>query len=120
MIYEEDDACRATVPEWLNFPHEDVAVADLVSGRPEQPLDLAETVCRYARQIAENSLTAVLFLEPVEVPPTHELHELAELLPDQIGRRTAGLDLDWLLRQGFRRPYPGYGSRPSADDARYA
>lgn len=120
LIYEEEDAYRATALEWLNAAREDVAVADLVLARLEQPPGLAGPVCWHAQQIVEKSLKAALFLERIRVPPTHELDELAGLLPAQMRHWTAGLDLEWLLKQGFAGRYPDYASRPSADDARRA
>lgn len=120
LIYEQEDAYQATALEWLNAAREDVVVADLALAQLDQPPGLAGPVCWHAQQIVERSLKAALFLEQIRVPPTHELDDLAKLLPDEIRHWTAGLDLEWLRNQGFAGRYPDYGSRPSASDARRA
>ena len=120
LIYEEEDAHRATALEWLNAAREDVAAADLILAQLDQPPGLAGPVCWHAQQIVEKSLKAVLFLEQIRVPTTHELDKLADLLPERMRHWTEDLDLEWLLNQGFSGRYPDYGSRPSADDARRA
>lgn len=120
LIYEQEDAHQATALEWLNAAREDVAVANLALAQLDQPPGLAGPVCWHAQQIVEKSLKATLFLERVSVPHTHELDDLADLLPEEMRHWTAGLDLEWLLNQGFAGRYPDYESRPSTSDARRA
>ena len=65
LIYEAEDAHRATALEWLNAAREDVAAADLILAQLDQPPGLAGPVCWHAQQIVEKSLKAVLFLEQI-------------------------------------------------------
>ena len=113
LIYEEEDAHRATALEWLNAAREDVAAADLILAQLDRPPGLAGPVCWHAQQMVEKSLKAVFLLEQVAVPPTHELDKLADLLPERMRHWTEDLDLEWLLNQGFSGRYPDCGPRPT-------
>ncbi len=84
LIYEEEDAHRAMALQWLNAAREDIAAADLILAQLDQPPGLAGPACWHAQQMVEKSLKAVLSLEQIGVPPTHQLDKLVDLLPERM------------------------------------
>jgi HEPN domain-containing protein len=66
--------------EWLRF-----ALADLAVARGPLPADsLYNLLCFHAQQTVEKSLKALLAYHRVDVPRTHSIGQLIDLLPDEV------------------------------------
>lgn len=67
------------VQRWWQYATEDLQAAELLMQRnPEVP----RHICTFAQQSAEKALKAVLVLEQIDFPKTHDLDLLRNLLPD--------------------------------------
>ena len=89
---------------WLRFSEEDLSVAlRLLSGSPSAP----RHACWLSQQAAEKALKAVLVLEEVEFPFTHDLDALRNLLPGSWSVRATHPDLAELTEWAVETRYPG-------------
>ncbi len=80
----------------------------LLMGRLSSP----RHACFLIQQAAEKALKAVLVLEGIEFPFTHDLDALRNLLPDSWPVRTAQVDLTELTEWGWKPGTPGLGRSP--------
>lgn len=76
--------------------------------------------CFFSQQAAEKALKAALVLEGIDVPFTHDLDALRNLLPESSPVRVAHADLAELTEWGVEARYPGDWPEPSEADARRA
>jgi len=120
LVYEQEDPHIATALEWLGQARDDLEYA-------ERGLDSLDSEPRFANQTSwnaqqslEKAMKAALFLEQIPVPLSHNLHELAELLPDEMREWTTGMDLRGATYQGLGGRYPDWGPNPTVEQARQA
>ncbi len=77
-----------------------------------------DTVCFHAQQCVEKYLKALLVLEEIDFPRTHDLEKLVSLLP---ARARAGLSNEEqakLTEYAAAARYPGWGEIPLAEARR--
>lgn len=99
---------------WLRYARDDLRVAETLEAAPDVP---RRTVGWHAQQAAEKALKAVLVLEQIEFPFTHDLLALVMLIPDERAARGAE-HLRTLTRWGAPERYPGRFREPTAEEAR--
>ena len=99
---------------WLQHAKEDlVAATNGLTDGASKP----RHVCSHAQQAAETSLRAALLLAGNDIPYTHDLVELADLLPSAWRVRDARVDLGSLTRWAVEGRYPGEWKEPTEADA---
>lgn len=111
---EGADERRTEAMRWMRFAKEDLDAAKALAADPEVAVRLA---CTLAQQAAEKALKAVLVLQDVDPPRTHNLQLLADLVPR--AGRVAGIavDLVRLSVWAVESRYPGDWPEASRDDA---
>lgn len=67
--------------DWLGYAYSDL---DIARQEPPTPRVRRETLCFHAQQAAEKAIKAVLLAQRVEVPRTHNLGVLLELVPKAV------------------------------------
>ena len=71
--------------EWLKYANTDYSVALFIQNHHPVPIEI---ICYHCQQAGEKALKAVLALHNEEIPKTHDLYKLLELLsphyPDMI------------------------------------
>jgi HEPN domain-containing protein len=106
-----DDARIAS--RWLSYAEEDLHIADRLLIDPD--LSPRHT-CWHSQQAAEKALKALLLLETGGYRPTHDLHELANLLPEPFAERIPRAGLSLLTQLYIESRYPGrYPEATSAE-----
>ena len=101
------DESASSAAEWLRCARVDLRAAEALRGLPEQET----TVCFHAQQAAEKALKAYLaWLGADDIPKTHDLERLSELIVERGGMQAAPDALDELDDYGIMPRYPG--SRP--------
>ena len=120
LIYEQEDPYEATALEWLDTARLDLLMAERTIAQMDEEPGLAGPISWHAQQALEKSIKAALFLERIRVPRTHELEDLAELLPEAMREWTKGMNLNSLTYRGLGGRYPDYGPNPTPDEARQA
>ncbi|MBM3266565.1 MAG: HEPN domain-containing protein [Candidatus Sericytochromatia bacterium] len=107
-----DDAAR-----WLRFAQEDLESAQTIlreQGRAWR------NACWHALQAAEKACKAVLVLNGIAYPRTHDLDRLVLLLPAEMRSLIAGSDLSWLSEWAIESRYPGDWPEAERQDAERA
>jgi HEPN domain-containing protein len=109
----DQDSIHAVLAEWVEKAEHDLKTAShlLRLGR-ECPTDI---VCFHAQQCVEKYLKAILVLEQIPFPKTHDLEQVSALLPSGC---TSGLDIDQqhlLTRYATAARYPGWRDIPLAE-----
>ena len=88
---------------WLEY-----ALADLAIARIPLPTESKyELLLFHAQQSVEKSLKAVLALNEVDFPYTHNLQRLIELMPETLGQRELLLSATSLTEFAVITRYPG-------------
>ena len=106
-----DDARIAS--RWLSYAEDDLQVADRLLSQP----DLAPRyTCWLSQQAAEKSLKALLLLETGGYKPTHDLHELVDLLPEPLAERIPRSGLSLLTQLYIESRYPGRYAEASSTE----
>ena len=75
-----DPISSGSPEDWLRYAKADLALAQV----PLPAGGLYELLCFHAQQAAEKSLKAVLIHHSIELPRTHNLERLIDLLPAAI------------------------------------
>src|SRR5579864_4609401 len=112
------DARQRKTLEWIRRARSDIKAAEkmLAVGDDFEPY----LICFCAQQSAEKSLKAGLIYAQVAFDLTHDLNDLAYLLPDGWqARRVVGL-LGGLSSYGVETRYPDARKVPTIDDAKQA
>ena len=89
---------------WLRYAGEDLRVAHQLAASPEA---FPRHSCFLAQQAAEKALKAALILAGIEIPFTHDLDKLRNLLPADWRTPTACPDLSALTIWAVEARYPG-------------
>jgi HEPN domain-containing protein len=82
MPPENESPARGSPADWLRHARADLAMATA----PLPVGGLYSTLCFHAQQAAEKSLKAVLIKSGIEVPRTHSLERLLDLLPSSLAK----------------------------------
>jgi HEPN domain-containing protein len=99
--------------EWLDHAREDLRAAET----HHQHAGLAPRgVCWFAQQAAEKAMKALLVLEQIEYPFTHDLVAIHERLPRPLDAASRH-DLRRLSEFAIRGRYPGPWPEPNRQDA---
>lgn len=99
---------------WLQHAKEDLdAATNGLTGGASRP----RHVCSHAQHAAETSLRAALLLADQDIPYTHDLNVLADLLRSAWRVRDARGDLRSLTRWAVEGRYPGEWKEPTEADA---
>lgn len=99
--------------EWLEHALEDLLAAET----HHQHGELApRTVCWFAQQAAEKAMKALLVLDQIEYPFTHDLVATHERLPRPLDA-AARHDLRRISEFAIRGRYPGPWPQPDREDA---
>ncbi len=99
---------------WLSYAEEDLQVADWLLAEPELA---PRYTCWHSQQAAEKALKALLLLETGDYKPTHDLHELADLLPKPLAERIPRPRLSLLTQLYIESRYPGRYAEPTSTEA---
>ena len=107
---------NAWAGQWLDFARSDLEVA---AALVEMPAISPRHVCWHVQQAIEKAIKAVLVLEGVGFPRTHDLDALRRLLPpDWGGDLETTLDLTRVTGWAADARYPSLMDTVSAEDAR--
>ncbi|MDE2966137.1 MAG: HEPN domain-containing protein [Chloroflexota bacterium] len=99
---------------WLSYAQEDLQVADRLLAQD----DLAPRyACWLSQQAAEKALKALLLLETGTYKQTHDLHDLADLLPEALDGRIPRSGLSLLTQLYIESRYPGRYAEATAEAA---
>jgi HEPN domain-containing protein len=110
------DQVLAVVHEWLLKAENDLTTAAHTLKLGEEcPTD---TVCYHAQQCVEKYLKAVLVLEGIDFPKTHDLERLGALLPGEWDHTLTDQDLGLLTEYATGARYPGWGDIPRTEARR--
>ena len=107
---EPESAAEAR--RWLRYAQEDLEVVGQMA-RVARP----RYACWFSQQAAEKALKAVLVLESVDFPYSHDLRRLRDLFPTDWPQGAAPDLLDRLTEWGAEARYPGDWPEPTAADA---
>lgn len=100
-----DEGTLSVVREWVVKAENDLrAGAYLLRMRKNCPTD---AVCFHAQQCVEKYLKAVLVLDGIDFPRTHDLGELAALLPSRIRLHMTVQEQQRLTTYAALARYPG-------------
>lgn len=99
---------------WLIYAEEDLRVTDWLLAQPEFT---PRYTCWHSQQAAEKALKALLLLETGGYRPTHDLHDLADLLPEPLAERIPRPGLSLLTQLYIESRYPGRYAEPTSTEA---
>jgi HEPN domain-containing protein len=101
------------VREWIAKAESDlITAAHTLKLGARCPTD---SVCFHAQQCVEKYLKALLVLERVDFPRTHDLEKLTSLLPVRVRPRFTPSEQAILTDYATAARYPGWGTIPLAD-----
>ncbi|MGI9097322.1 MAG: HEPN domain-containing protein [Solirubrobacteraceae bacterium] len=100
-----DPEADAEAREWLRFADDDLVLAR--GGMTRRQIFRPRQVCFNAQQAAEKAIKALLVAEQITFGFTHDLEQLAQLLPPPRGSTAAVTDLAWLGQWATATRYPG-------------
>ena len=114
VVHDGDGVIEAEALQWLEIVEEDLEVVRwALSSEPPR----LRPACYHAQQAAEKALKAALVFEAIEIPYTHDLTELLDLLPADWPVRTPRAELQQLTEWAAGARYPGGPTAPSAEAA---
>lgn len=99
---------------WLAIARDDLAFAEAGNRDPDAPL---RPVCYLAQQAAEKALKAGLCFLGIEVPRSHNLNLLRNLLPEGFTVKEKYPRLGFLTKWAIQARYPGDWPDATRDDA---
>ena len=88
---------------WLRHARSDLALAQVA--RPDDTL--LEALCFHAQQAAEKALKALLVQEGLDIPRTHSIRALLDLLPPEIDAPDGVVEAAELTEYAVEARYPG-------------
>lgn len=97
---------------WLRFADEDLESATTLL---DNPSPLLRNACLLAQQAAEKAVKAILILEDVRFPRTHDIELLITLLPERV--KMSCPDASELSQWAVESRYPGDWPEPRIEDA---
>ncbi|MEW6669804.1 MAG: HEPN domain-containing protein [Thermodesulfobacteriota bacterium] len=106
------------VSEWVKKAENDLKTAAYTLEMDDEcPTD---TVCFHAQQVVEKYLKALLVLNGIPFPKTHNIEDIMALLPPSSRPKLAEKDQDRLTEYATVTRYPGDYEPISLDEARKA
>lgn len=102
--------------KWSEKAARDLLLAEHALTLPNDrcPFDL---VCFHAQQAVEKYLKAVLILSQAKAPRTHDLAELAGLLPKDFELTVSSHEIASLTPYAIQARYPAVGDEPDPEEA---
>ncbi|MXX18044.1 MAG: HEPN domain-containing protein [Dehalococcoidia bacterium] len=107
---EPESAAEAL--RWLSYAREDLEIAGQMALASR-----SRYACWFSQQAAEKTLKAVLVMESIEFPYSHDLRRLRDLFPEGWPQGASPDLLDRLTEWGAEARYPGDWPEPTAADA---
>lgn len=109
----ERDKVFTVAHEWVLKAENDFknAVHTLKLGK-DCPTD---TVCFHAQQCVEKYLKAILVLEGIDFPQTHDIEKISRLLPARMRPRLTADEQGRLTEYATGARYPGWGTIPLSE-----
>lgn len=114
---DRDEAVREAGLRWWRYAEDDLTVAEQLAQSPEP---VFHTICFASQQAVEKALKTALVFVQVDVPRTHEIDLIRDLLPDDWALREAASDVGWLSVWAIAGRYPGNLPEAQAADAERA
>ncbi|HEX9593964.1 MAG TPA: HEPN domain-containing protein [bacterium] len=112
----ERERVLEVVREWLAKAENDLkTAAHTLKLGADCPTD---TVCFHAQQCVEKYVKAVLVLQGIDFPKTHDLQNLAGLLPGRVRLSLSAEEQGRLTEYATGARYPGWGDIPLAEARR--
>jgi HEPN domain-containing protein len=112
----ERERVLEVVREWLAKAENDLkTAAHTLKLGADCPTD---TVCFHAQQCVEKYVKAVLVLQGIDFPKTHDLENLAGLLPGRVRLSLSAEEQGRLTEYATGARYPGWGDIPLAEARR--
>jgi HEPN domain-containing protein len=112
----ERERVLEVVREWLAKAENDLkTAAHTLKLGADCPTD---TVCFHAQQCVEKYVKAVLVLQGIDFPKTHDLENLAGLLPGRVRLSLSAEEQGRLTDYATGARYPGWGDIPLAEARR--
>lgn len=106
----------SVVREWVLKAENDLkAAAHTLKLKEDCPTDV---VCFHAQQCVEKYLKAVLVLEGIDFPKTHDVEKIVTLLPERFRPDITVDEQRRLTQYATATRYPGWGDLPLADARR--
>lgn len=102
--------------EWLRFAREDLATAEANAECDRVP---PRNACFAAQQAAEKAIKALLVLDQIDFPRSHDLEQLQALVPSGPAVHALDADLPTLTQWAVEGRYPGE-DEATADDVEVA
>lgn len=104
------------IRQWAEKASRDLLLAEhaLTMQKDQCPFDL---ICFHAQQAVEKYLKTLLILRGVTVPRTHDLAELAGILPKDIALGVSAEAIASLTPYAVQSRYPGIGNPEDYDEA---
>ena len=113
-----DEAVLEVVAQWVLKAESDLKTAALLLRvRRDCPTDI---VCFHVQQCVEKYLKAMLVLNAIEFPRTHQISLLLALVPAQVRPVLAPQEQDRLTEYAVTTRYPGDYDPISREEARQA
>lgn len=104
--------------EWIEKAEKDFDAATiLMRARKQRPL---EPICFHVQQCVEKYLKTLLIVNEIEVPRTHNLDIVYNLIPNAVRPSLSKPELDRLTEYAVIPRYPGDYDPVTPDDARDA
>jgi len=113
---QPDGADAGSAREWVRYAQADLALAKV----PLPPRGMYENLCFHAQQAVEKSLKAVLVLARIEVPNTHSIQRLVQLLPPDVPQHESLVPAARLMAYAVSSRYPGENEPVLEDEYREA
>jgi len=88
---------------WLEYAKADLAIARM----PLPAESKYELLLFHAQQAVEKSIKAILVLNDIDFPPTHNIQRLVELLPGRLDQRDLLIAATSLTEFAIIARYPG-------------
>lgn len=114
MQPDDAGAVAAITARWLHYATEDLTEAEAMAQRPEY---VPRHACFLAQQGAEKALKAVLVFLQIDVPRSHNLNALRNLIPPDWPLTQQYSDLTDLTEWAIEARYPGDWPDPTAVQA---
>jgi HEPN domain-containing protein len=105
-----------TQEQWMLYAKADLALAQA----PLPEGGMYEQLCFHAQQAVEKSLKAILVAADVDIPYTHNLQKLIDLLPAEVPPNADVVDAARLTAYAISTRYPGSEEPVLEEDYREA
>lgn len=113
-----DERKRKIIKQWLELAEEDFRVAEFTF-KMESSIPY-RVIAFHAQQAAEKYLKALLVLNNVDFPYTHDLFKLIELIPESLNLKNELKSVIKLTEYAVNRRYPDFYENLTLKEAKEA